>query len=328
MEGLESIREGRSPSSGLRATEPEGLYGAAPGAHRAPPSGTETVLATGWFEVAPDRALSFGPFDFDVLVFPAGPVTVEPDGGPSELLDPNLAVFCRRGTTCWWAVPGRGTVRCGLLSLPALRDAAPRSLVTGALPGVALDPMTAWTFPATVYLAQKRITADVPWRSPSPIPHASERPVTTLRWFRVMAWGGDGRRRGGSRLVRQLRRHLSQHLGAGERLSEIAESLGYSEGHLSRCFKEELGVTIHAYRHELRMRVALDLLPFRSGELSDLAVELGYASHSHFTARFLRTFGVTPSSCRKLLLGQGRGDRRARGGWRRAGACRVGAETL
>lgn len=304
MEGLESIREGRGSSAGLQATEPEELYGGAPGPRPVPPP--ETVIATGWFEVAPDRALSFGPFDFDVLVFPAGLVAIELGDGPSEILDPNLAVLCRRKTTCSWVVPGNAAVRCGLLSPQSLRGLAPR----GALPEAALDPMTVWTFPAPVYLAQKRVTADVPWGRPSPAQRPSESSVSTLRWRRVMAWTKDGRRRGGSRLVRQLRQYLSQHLGAGERLSDIADSLGYSEGHLSRCFKDELGVTIHAYRHELRMRVALELLPFRTGELSDLAVELGYASHSHFTARFLRTFGMTPSACRKLLSVPGRGARR------------------
>ena len=41
-----------------------------------------------------------------------------------------------------------------------------------------------------------------------------------------------------------------------------------------------------------------------SGErdLSRLALDLGYSSHSHFTAAFRRSFDVPPSAARKLLI--------------------------
>jgi AraC-like DNA-binding protein len=42
--------------------------------------------------------------------------------------------------------------------------------------------------------------------------------------------------------------------------------------------------------------MALELVPRRRRELTDVALALGYSSHSHFTAAFRREYGVTPTS--------------------------------
>jgi AraC-like DNA-binding protein len=57
-------------------------------------------------------------------------------------------------------------------------------------------------------------------------------------------------------------------------------------------------MTLHAYVHELRLRTALERVA--DGEdLTRVALDLGYASHSHFTSLFRRAFGVTPSDFRQ-----------------------------
>ena len=48
---------------------------------------------------------------------------------------------------------------------------------------------------------------------------------------------------------------------------------------------------------------AVDRLEERPESLTDLALELGYSSHSHFTLAFRREFGVPPSLWRRGLLG-------------------------
>jgi AraC-like DNA-binding protein len=47
------------------------------------------------------------------------------------------------------------------------------------------------------------------------------------------------------------------------------------------------------------LRAALDLLQQSRRPLAELALELGYATHSHFTAAFRRRFGVTPDWLRR-----------------------------
>ncbi|MBA2354428.1 MAG: helix-turn-helix transcriptional regulator, partial [Acidobacteria bacterium] len=40
--------------------------------------------------------------------------------------------------------------------------------------------------------------------------------------------------------------------------------------------------------------------PTPRGDLTDIALGLGYSSHSHFTASFTRAFGVPPSAWQRL----------------------------
>ena len=83
-------------------------------------------------------------------------------------------------------------------------------------------------------------------------------------------------------------------------LAEIAAAIGTSPFHLCRSFRRATGTTLHEYRNQLRLRSALDRLE-AADDLSQLALELGYSSHSHFTAAFRRSFGFTPSMARTVI---------------------------
>lgn len=93
------------------------------------------------------------------------------------------------------------------------------------------------------------------------------------------------------RIARDFHRSLS--------LSTLAEIAGLSVFHLCRLFRSEIGVTIHRYRHQLRLRQALETLTDSSTDLTELALDLGYSSHSHFTYVFRKTFGLSPASFRR-----------------------------
>ncbi|MCU1349944.1 MAG: hypothetical protein JWO56_2974, partial [Acidobacteria bacterium] len=81
-------------------------------------------------------------------------------------------------------------------------------------------------------------------------------------------------------------------------LRTLAAAAHCSPFQLCRDFRAVTGQSITAYRHSLRMRLALDRLRDRHTDLTDLAYDLGYSSHSHFTAVFGRMFGTTPSGFR------------------------------
>jgi AraC-like DNA-binding protein len=82
-------------------------------------------------------------------------------------------------------------------------------------------------------------------------------------------------------------------------ISELAAAAGVSVFHLCRVFRAHTGTTIHAYRNQLRLRTALERVLDSQKDLSDLALDLGYCSHSHFTAAFRRLYGITPSAARQ-----------------------------
>ena len=66
-----------------------------------------------------------------------------------------------------------------------------------------------------------------------------------------------------------------------------------SKFHLSRVFKEVVGVTPGVYQMSLRVREAKRALRRRE-PLAHVAYDLGFADQAHFTRTFRRYVGVTP----------------------------------
>ena len=85
-------------------------------------------------------------------------------------------------------------------------------------------------------------------------------------------------------------------------LSDVAASVNTSVFHLARLFRTRTGFSLHAYRNQLRLRAALERLREPGVDLTAIALDLGFSSHSHFTEVFRRSFGKTPSVVRESLL--------------------------
>jgi AraC-like DNA-binding protein len=97
-------------------------------------------------------------------------------------------------------------------------------------------------------------------------------------------------------LAEAAKSELAAKLSGRPTLEELAAMLHTSPFHLARVFRAETGFTLAAYRQTLRLRAALERLPATGRDLTTLALELGFSSHSHFTASFTREFGVPPSA--------------------------------
>jgi AraC-like DNA-binding protein len=83
------------------------------------------------------------------------------------------------------------------------------------------------------------------------------------------------------------------------RLDEIASAVDTSPFHLCRQFRHATGWTIHRYLTHLRIAHALErLIDEPRVRLLDLALELGFDGHSHFSAVFRRLVGRSPSAFR------------------------------
>ena len=81
-------------------------------------------------------------------------------------------------------------------------------------------------------------------------------------------------------------------------LTGIARELGLSACHVCRLFHRVTGTRLHLYRLRLRLRAALAEVEGSTRSLTDIALDAGFNSHSHFTAAFGKEFGVTPSALR------------------------------
>jgi len=83
-------------------------------------------------------------------------------------------------------------------------------------------------------------------------------------------------------------------------LSSLARRLAVSPAYLSDAFCRAEGVPLVRYQLRLRLVRALAELP-HADDLTALAFELGFSSHSHFTTAFRTTMGMTPSQYRRQV---------------------------
>src|SRR5262245_6989704 len=96
-----------------------------------------------------------------------------------------------------------------------------------------------------------------------------------------------------------VKAYLASNLSERITLDDIARAVYSSPFHLARVFQERTGLPIHRYLNRLRLRASLDKLAEGASDLTALALELGFSSHSHFTDSFCREFGRTPSDVRR-----------------------------
>jgi AraC-like DNA-binding protein len=88
-------------------------------------------------------------------------------------------------------------------------------------------------------------------------------------------------------------------------LADWAGRVGASERTLARLFQDELQMSFGAWRQQVRLARALDLIG-RGRPLGQVAAELGYASPAAFSAMFKRSFGVPPGRFMQERGGAGR----------------------
>ncbi|MET0553872.1 MAG: AraC family transcriptional regulator [Vicinamibacteria bacterium] len=100
-------------------------------------------------------------------------------------------------------------------------------------------------------------------------------------------------------LCEAVKEILARRLGRSVSLTEIATALGVSASYLERTFRRVTGCAVYRYSKRLRLREALRRVVERDCDLSRLAHDLGFSSHSHLTAAFRAEFGVTPRSLRR-----------------------------
>jgi AraC-like DNA-binding protein len=98
------------------------------------------------------------------------------------------------------------------------------------------------------------------------------------------------------RIVAEAKAYLLTRVEQSCCLKDIAKAANVSPFHLAHTFRKETGTTLHQYFLQLKLRSALDLLPAAHGNLTGIAMKLGFSSHSHFTDTFRAAFGTSPSA--------------------------------
>jgi AraC-like DNA-binding protein len=99
------------------------------------------------------------------------------------------------------------------------------------------------------------------------------------------------------RLVDRVKVLLAGDLSRRWTLAEIAREIRGSPVYLTQVFQQVERLPLYRYHLRLRLARALDLVAARE-DLSGLAQDLGFSSHSHFSAAFRQHYGLTPAEFR------------------------------
>lgn len=112
---------------------------------------------------------------------------------------------------------------------------------------------------------------------------------------------------GRQRLADRTKLVLASDLSRRWTLAEIAAEVGVSPVYLTQVFQQVEALPLYRYQLRLRLARALD----RIGDVDDLGqlgLELGFSSHSHFSAAFQQAYGRSPSEFREAVIARRRRD--------------------
>jgi AraC-like DNA-binding protein len=248
--------------------------------------------------------------DHCVFAFPRTAVRIRHQGAPAFTADPSVVTYYnprqpfRRerldpaGDRCeWFAVDTDLAAEVVSERDPAAAEASAGPFRFGHGPSA-----------APAYLAQRELFLGLLRGEHGDALEVEERTLTLLHGLLGLAydaWGAAPRRPACRPREREAALHARDLLVLRFRealtLTDLARAVGLSRFRLCRAFRAATGTTLHAFRDQLRLRAALEPLGGRCPDLTSLALDLGYSSHSHFTASFRKTFGVTPSQARARL---------------------------
>ena len=92
--------------------------------------------------------------------------------------------------------------------------------------------------------------------------------------------------------------YVARHLDTPLSLERLAAVAGMDLFRFARAFKQSTGSSPHRYLLEARINLAKELLRDPSLTITEIALQTGFATPSHFSVTFRRIAGVTPRAFR------------------------------
>ncbi|MEM8848485.1 MAG: AraC family transcriptional regulator [Pseudomonadota bacterium] len=86
-------------------------------------------------------------------------------------------------------------------------------------------------------------------------------------------------------------------------IETLAREVGVSPFRLMRCFKAEMGQTIHQFVIEHRVAFVRDRISRSDDPLAQIAFDAGFANQSHMTSAYTAMMGISPGKHRRELRG-------------------------
>ena len=266
------------------------------------------TLRFGSFHAAPDDPgfAEAGQPTHHLIVFPRSSVWIEHEGRPAFVADPTRVTFYNRGEAyrrralapqgdrCdWFAIAPEVLVELIAPLDPTVDERAERPFPFShgtsdagsfALQRAVLRHVQEHEEPDALFVEETML--GVVWRLLRRNLETSTPPVPPRAAVDVAA-----------RVMAFAEAHLDERLTLGTLGAEVR----CSPFHLCRLFKGATGSTVPEWIHQVRLRRALDRLVDSAVDLTTVALDFGFSSHSHFSNAFRRAFGASPSAFRATV---------------------------
>ncbi|HET7161653.1 MAG TPA: AraC family transcriptional regulator [Rhodanobacteraceae bacterium] len=235
------------------------------------------------------------------LVFPYRGLFMRHVGSAQSVADANHVLFFNGCEGYQVSHPASGGDACLSLSIsqPLLRELAPAALLQRRDAPMFRNQSLRIDERAQVLVALLRHSL----RSGAIEPLEAESLALTLvcRSLGPRTTHAAGSTRSRQRLVDRAKLLLASDLTRRWTLAEIAADVGGSAVYLTQAFQQVEGMPLYRYHLRLRLARALDLIA-DCEDVAALALDLGFSSHSHFSAAFRQAYGRTPSAFREAAL--------------------------
>lgn len=103
-----------------------------------------------------------------------------------------------------------------------------------------------------------------------------------------------------NRIVAYIEKHYREKIT----IESIAKSLGYSESHLHRIFKNATGMGIIRYVNRYRIEAACKELIYTQKKITQIALDNGFEHGKNFSKVFNDCMGLSPTKYRKYSQGR------------------------
>ena len=234
------------------------------------------------------------------LVFPYRGVYVRHVGRQAAVAEANQVLFFNAGESYRVSHPVEGGDACLSVSIDEelLRELVPREQLRDG-PGLAfrrarrrIDPRAQALLALIRHGLSRKVAETL----------EAETLVLTLvrRSLGERTSQAAGASAGRQKLVDRAKLVLASDLARRWTLAEVAREVGVSPVYLTQVFREVEGVPLYRYQLRSRLARALHLLDDYD-DLTALGLDLGFSSHSHFSAAFRQAYGRTPAEFQRQV---------------------------
>lgn len=103
-------------------------------------------------------------------------------------------------------------------------------------------------------------------------------------------------------VAQQIKQYIIKHSQEDISLEMIAKKFDLSPYHISKMFKEQLGINYIDFLTECRIQRAKSLMSDPELSLKEISFEVGYNDPNYFSKVFKKSCGIAPTDYRKTML--------------------------